>query len=144
MRDPAKRDARLIDGAAVEVEADSDGNQSKGVGETIPDLQIAEVTSETLRRQLDRYDDLVCGKGSVDLGLIVWKTMKLGERNCAIAVRPGRMHNGLERGKRHAHIRRMHGDAGFAPAQDRIHAVEAVAGAAAGARARLLQAVVVS
>ena len=62
MRDAAKRDARLLDGAAVELEADSDGNQSKGVGETIPDLQIAEVASKTLRRQLDRYDDLVCGR----------------------------------------------------------------------------------
>ena len=144
MRDAAKRDARLLDGAAVEVEAGSDGNQSKGVGETIPDLQIAEVASETLRRQLDRYDDLVCGKGSVDLGRIVGKTMKLGESNCAVAVRPRHMHNGLERGKRHAHIRRMHGDAGFAPAQDRIHAVEAVAAPQPEPGARLLQAVVVS
>ncbi len=44
----------------------------------------------------------------------------------------------LQHGKRHAHVRRMHGNAGLACAEDRVHAVETVDGRAAGARLALV------
>ena len=37
---------------------------------------------------------------------------------------PGDMDLGVERGERHAHVGRMRGDAGFARAEDGVHAVE--------------------
>ena len=49
MRDPAKRDARLLDGAAFELQTDGDGNQREGVGQPIPDLQVGVVASEAVR-----------------------------------------------------------------------------------------------
>ena len=36
MRNPAKRNARFLDAAALELETDRDGNQRKGVGQTDP------------------------------------------------------------------------------------------------------------
>ena len=48
----------------------------------------------------------------------------------------------LQRGKRHTHVGRVHGDAGIAGAEDRVPAVQAVDRGAAGAR-RVLQAMAV-
>ena len=49
---------------------------------------------------------------------------------------PGHVHDGLERRQRHAHVRRVRGDAVLAGAEDRVDAVEAVDRRAARARAR--------
>ena len=66
MGDTAQREARLLDRAPLKLEAGGDGNQSEGIGQAVPDLQIAVVAREPLGRQLDRGDDLVGGKVGVD------------------------------------------------------------------------------
>ena len=48
------------------------------------------------------------------------------------------MNDSLESRERHAHVGWMHGDAGLAPADDRIHAVKSVDRAAAGTRLALI------
>jgi len=78
MRDAAEGYARLLYGATLNFQTDGDGNQRESVGETIPDLQVAVVAREALRRQLDRNDDLIGGEGGVDLGRIAWKTVEVG------------------------------------------------------------------
>jgi hypothetical protein len=86
---------------------------------------------EPLRRKLDRGDDFVMSKVSVSLGSFAGEAVKLGEGNRALAFRAGDVNRRLQHGKRHAHIRGMHGDARLAPAEDRVHAIEAVNSATA-------------
>ena len=52
--DAAERKARLLDRAAVELEADRDGDQREGIGEPVADLEIGVIRREAARRQLDR------------------------------------------------------------------------------------------
>src|SRR5258708_20840119 len=63
---------------------------------------------------------------------IARQTMKRLERNLAPAASALDLHHGVERDQWHAEIRRVGGDAGFAPAEHGVQPVLAVAGIATG------------
>jgi len=67
----------------------------------------------------------IAGKVGFDLRRISGEPMKIGQRDRTITFRAAHMNNGLKCRKRHAQIGRMHGNAGLAPTQNRVHAVEA-------------------
>src|SRR4029453_5886319 len=138
MGDAAKSHAPGLDGAILKLEASRNRDQGEGVRQAVPDLEITVVAIEPFGRQLDRNNDLIMCEIGVELGRIPGEAMKIGEGNYAFALRTGHMDRGLQYGECHAHIRRMHGDAGLAPAEHRIHAVEAVDRAAACAGLALI------
>ena len=72
---------------------------------------------------------LRCGPG---------QPMEIGKCYCALAGGTGDMHLGIQRRQRHAHIGRMGRNARFAGAEDRVHAVEPVAGGTAAAGLALI------
>ena len=134
MRDAAERETRLLDGVAVELEADRDGHQRERIGEPVADLEIGVVCRKSPRRQLDRGYELIRIEIGVALRRVAGEPVKVRERDDALAARTRHMDLRLQHGQRHAHVRRMHRDAGVARAEDRVHAVEAVDGRAAAAR----------
>ena len=64
--------------------------------------------------------------------------MELCERDRPVAPFPGHTDHGFERRERHAHVRRVRGDALVARPENRVHAVEAVDGRTPGARLTLV------
>ena len=133
VRDAAERKARFLDGAAIELEADGDGHQRKRIGQPVADLEVGVVRGKAARRQLDRRDQFVGAEVGVVLRRVAGQPVKVRERNLALAARAGHVNLRLQHGQRDAHVRRMHRDAGFARAEDGVHAVEAADGRAARA-----------
>ena len=78
MRDAAKREARLLDLAAFDIEADRDRYESECIGQAIADLEISVVLGKTLGRQLDRRNDLIRPQIAVDLRRIARQAMEIG------------------------------------------------------------------
>ena len=74
----------------------------------------------------------------VEVRRVAGQAVELGEGDGALAARPGDADDRLQRGQRHAHVRRVGGDAVLARAQDRVHAVEAVDRGTAGPRLALV------
>ncbi len=68
------------------------------------------------------------------------KPVQIDERQRALAVRAAQVHDGVERGERDAHVRRMRRDTARGPAENRVVAVEAVDRIAAGAGRALVAA----
>src|SRR6266568_319963 len=67
VRDPAEREARFPDRAALDLEAGRDGDQSERIRQAIADLQIGVVPGKAFARQFDRRNDLVRAQIAVDL-----------------------------------------------------------------------------
>ena len=80
----------------------------------------------------------------VDVRRIAGQSVEIGERNGPLALWSGHAHDGVERRKRHAHVRRVDGNALFARPENRVDAVEAVDGRAPVPGSRLLHGVAVS
>src|SRR5512132_893810 len=78
MGDATQCEASLLDRASLKLETGGDRDQSEGVGEAIPDLQITVVARESFGRQLDRSDDLIAGKVGVDVRRVAGKAVTLG------------------------------------------------------------------
>ena len=135
---PAERETRLLDRAALDVEADRDRHEGERIRQAITDLQIGVVLGKAFGRQFDRRDDLVRPQIAVELRRIARQAMELGKRNAALAAPAGRQHTRLEGGERDAHVRGMRGDAMLARSQDRVHAVDPADRRTAAARLALI------
>ncbi len=138
VRDAAERQPRLFDRVAVELQRRRDRYQRERIGQAIADFQIGVILGKALRRKLHRGDDLVRMQIGVALRRVARQPMKVGKRDRALAGRTRDMNLGIERRKRHAHVGRMGRNAGLARAEDRVHAVEPVAGGAAAAGLALI------
>ena len=136
--DAAEREARLPDSAAFDFEPDRDRNERERIGQAVADLEIGIVPGKALGRQLDRGDDLVGTQIAVDLRRVAGQAVEVGEGDAALARRAGRQHARIKRGQRNAHVGRMRGDAMFAGAEDRVHAVDTADRRAAAARLALV------
>ena len=127
MRNAAKRNAGSADRIAIHLQARGYRHQRECIGLPVADLDIAVVLRVTLHWQFDRDNDFVRRQRGVDVRRVAGKLMKFVERDAALPSRPANVHNGIERGQRHAHVGRMHGDAAFAGAEYRVDAVQASA-----------------
>jgi hypothetical protein len=136
--DAAEREARLLDSTALDFEPDRDRNERERIGQAVADLEIAIVRGKALGRQFDRGDELVGAQVAVDLRRVAGQAVEVGEGDAALARRAARQHARIKRGQRNAHVGRMRGDAMFAGAEDRVHAVDAADRRAAAARLALV------
>src|SRR6478752_2946529 len=75
VRYAAHRDRGALDDAVLNVETDGGGNEGKGVGLAIPQLDIGVVAAEAARRNPDGNDDLVAGQCRVILWTVTRQAM---------------------------------------------------------------------
>src|SRR4029077_14710590 len=94
--------------------------------------------TETFGRKLDRGDDLVRAQICVALWRITRRAMKICKCNRAFAAKTSNINSGIQRRKRHAHVRWRRCDACLAGTEDSVHAVKPVEGRAAAARSALV------
>ena len=134
MSDAAKRETGFLDGAAIEFKPNRDRHQRKRIRQPVANLDVCVVCRKSLRRQLDRDDQFVGIEIGVALRRVAREPVEIRERDLSFAARTGDMDLCLEHGQRHAHVGRMHRDAGVARAEDRVHPVETANGRAAAAR----------
>jgi hypothetical protein len=136
--DAAERHAHVDDHAVLNVQCCSDRDEREGIGEPVAQLQVAVMGCEVIALQPDGNDDLAVAHGVVALGVVAGQTVEIGEGNVAPAFRALDFDHGCEGGERHAHVRRVGGDAVFAGAEDGVDAVDAADRAAAGAGVALV------
>src|SRR4026209_1605726 len=92
------------------------------------------VGNKTLRRQLDRGDDLARIEAAVALRGVAGQPVKIRKRNYAVTRGAGNMNLRFEHRQRNAHVGRVRRDAGIAGAEDRVSAILAFDGGTATAR----------
>ncbi|KPZ03471.1 sensory box/GGDEF domain/EAL domain-containing protein [Pseudomonas syringae pv. spinaceae] len=91
------------------------------------------MAGEAFGRQLDGGDQLIGGQQVVTLWLIARQTMEVCELDSPLAGTPFDMHHGIQRSQRHAHVRRVRGNAIVTGAEDRVVAIQAITCGATGA-----------
>src|ERR1700730_7953977 len=79
MRHSAEREARLLNRATLDVQANRDRHEGERIRQAITELEIGVVISKALARQFDRRDDLVGRQIAVDLRRFAWQTMEVGK-----------------------------------------------------------------
>ena len=140
VRDAAEREPHVLDHAVLDLERGGDRDQREGVARPVAHLAVGGMRRERQRRQLDRGDQLARLEHRLDVR--VGRRAGGADRSAARALAAGaaEVDDRVERRERHAHVRRVGGDAGRRGAEDRVDAVEAVDRVAALARAALVAA----
>ena len=132
MRHAAQRNTRSAHRAALHVERRGDRDECKRVARAVPDLQVCGL-GEARCGQLNGRDQLAVLEVRIALRRVAGQPVKLAQRNRALTFGAAHAHHRVERGERHGHVGRMHGDALVARAEDGVDAVVAFERGAAGA-----------
>jgi len=107
----------------ADVDRDRGRRESERKRRPVAHLEVQRARRKSERWDVDGDDQLARLERRLAIGTVARKTVERTERNDALARGPDHAHARIQSHERDRHVRRMHGDALVARAEDGVHAV---------------------